>query len=463
MLARCKADKTRVTNDILHLVQNQTPPGRFLQKFAMDDHHHHCQDSRGAGRGGGGRSKRGNIHLGSGWWVEIDEMKALAKCSQALREGAPAFRALHKTEKKVRNKKRSTSEGGRRLRATRNKLLQQQQAQHHEMTTKEIPKQQPLPPPPPLVSTAEMRKESPSMRLGLPPTVPSSTHHVTQAASFASTTFPPPAFPQTSEIDETECELNALFPVSSSIFETDSNDNVRSISSFPLLNLGDYTASMTDVAKAIPTPTMTESKPRISTPNITDKRPSGEWFPGSLLYSPFTPFVSPGLTPHTEGTRAATSGGGWWDAISFLPNLSPMPQGHGNNNEEQSMKRAHSLSSFSEGDFYSDDSFKNPFENDNGNNDRKQEPLFKSTSMPQGRSGGDPNHGMMYAEMESRTFLPMLPHGHSTERSGLYGGHNSVHHHSVRHKATSRVSSVSSLSQRSISNLNNHSKRKSIS
>ena len=434
MLAKSKSDKSRVTADIMYLVQNQTPPGRFLQKY-IDDH------------GGGGGARRGRSKSDSqlgGWWVEIDELKALAKCSQALREGAPAFRALHKTEKKGIHSKKSTSERSR-LSATCNKLrLQQQhhQAQHENM--KELRK-----PPSPITSVG-MRKVAHSMHEDVPP-APAIPH-----------AFPPIASP-TAEIDETERELNVLYPVSSSIFETESNDNVRSISSFPLLNLGDYTASIDDVAKAIPTPTATEGKPIISTPIFADKQTSGEWFRDSLMYSPFAPFVSPGLTltPHTDGPRRTPPGGGWCDAISFLPNLSPMPPGYGTHNEEENPKRAHSLSSFSEGDYYSDDSFKNPFEGDNGNNDSK----CKATSMPQGYSSGL-NHEMMYAEApQSRPFLPMPPHRQqSMERLGvLYGGNNSFHHSSSWHKTTSRASSISSLSQRSISNLNNHTKRKSIS
>ncbi len=438
MLAKSKSDKTHVTADVLHLVRNQTPPGRFLQKVTVD---------QGGGRG---RSKSSGStgHL-DGWWVEIDETKALAKCSQALREGAPAFRALNKTEKRVRKKKSPTSSEGGSLSATSNKLLLLQQQAQHAKKKKDLPKQ---PLSTSLVTPVDVQKEPTIM----PPAV--KTQQESHAASSFPISFPPPsAFPLTSDVDKTNREL---YPVSSSVFETESDENGRSISSFPLLHLGDYTASIADVARAIPTPTATESKPVIRTPTIADKRPSGEWIPGGFLCLPFTPFVSPGLTPHIEGIR--TAGGGWLDAISFLPNLSPMPPGHGDIEEEQILKRSHSLSSFSEGDFYSDDSFKNPFENDNGNNDLRQEPLYKSATMPQDQSS-DSNHGMMRAETQSRTFLPMLPHGYSAERFGLYGGNNTFYRHSSGHKSTSRASSISSLSQRSISNLNNHSKRKSIS
>ena len=75
-LAKTKMDKSKITYEIFYRVQNQTPSGRFLQKIAERD----------------GKSKSDPYSL-SGLWVEIDNTKALAKVSQALREGAPELRA----------------------------------------------------------------------------------------------------------------------------------------------------------------------------------------------------------------------------------------------------------------------------------------------------------------------------------------------------------------------------------
>jgi len=69
-LALSKAEKARVARQVVELVQAQIPSGRFLQ--------------RDTGTGFGS------------YWVEIDDAKAMAKTSQALREGAPTIRAQHK-------------------------------------------------------------------------------------------------------------------------------------------------------------------------------------------------------------------------------------------------------------------------------------------------------------------------------------------------------------------------------
>jgi len=69
-LARNKKEKTVVATEVVRQVQQQN--GRFLTK-----------DTSVVGGSGG--------H----WWVEIDEIKALAKTTQALREGAPKIRMAH--------------------------------------------------------------------------------------------------------------------------------------------------------------------------------------------------------------------------------------------------------------------------------------------------------------------------------------------------------------------------------
>jgi len=76
-LAPSKQDKARVAREVIALVQNQSPPGRFLQKDQTASH--------------GAMS----------WWVEIDDDRIMSKTSQALREGAPEIRKKHQVEKPV--------------------------------------------------------------------------------------------------------------------------------------------------------------------------------------------------------------------------------------------------------------------------------------------------------------------------------------------------------------------------
>jgi hypothetical protein len=65
-LAQNKKEKIAVAMQVVHQVHQQSPvPGRFLQR-----------DTTTSGQ----------------WWVEISEAKALAKTTQALREGAPKIR-----------------------------------------------------------------------------------------------------------------------------------------------------------------------------------------------------------------------------------------------------------------------------------------------------------------------------------------------------------------------------------
>eukprot|EP00934_Nitzschia_sp_Nitz4_P000104 Nitzschia sp. Nitz4//scaffold104_size75438//10106//11434//NITZ4_005650-RA/size75438-processed-gene-0.39-mRNA-1//-1//CDS//3329532368//104//frame0 len=79
-LAGTKAEKARVAHEVMDLVHREG--GRFLQRV--------------------------NAPGTAGWWVEVDEPRALAKTSQALREGAPQIRAAHKDDKKP-SRSRSTS------------------------------------------------------------------------------------------------------------------------------------------------------------------------------------------------------------------------------------------------------------------------------------------------------------------------------------------------------------------
>jgi hypothetical protein len=90
-LAITKAEKAEIAHEVINLVRSLNPPGRFLQRDP-------------------------NSVTGYSWWVEVDSNRALAKTSQALREGAPQIRAAHKDElgekmekaRKSRRRSRST-------------------------------------------------------------------------------------------------------------------------------------------------------------------------------------------------------------------------------------------------------------------------------------------------------------------------------------------------------------------
>lgn len=59
--------KANISQSIVDMIHNLVPPGRFLMKDSSK---------------------------GPDWWVEVEGTKALAKTSQALREGAPSIRAM---------------------------------------------------------------------------------------------------------------------------------------------------------------------------------------------------------------------------------------------------------------------------------------------------------------------------------------------------------------------------------
>ena len=93
-LASNKQEKAEISQDIVDHVSNRS--GRFLQRDES-------QPFSTAGKN-------------TGWWVEIDGIKAIAKTSQALREGAPRIRAkaAKKPDKSTgkRSKRSNTSAGG---------------------------------------------------------------------------------------------------------------------------------------------------------------------------------------------------------------------------------------------------------------------------------------------------------------------------------------------------------------
>jgi hypothetical protein len=90
-LTRDKAQKAVLSQSVVDKIHHLDPAGKFLIK---DD-----------------------SIPGGGWWVEVDNNKALAKTSQALREGAPSIRAMathtgdyeKKTKPAILGKRKSAS------------------------------------------------------------------------------------------------------------------------------------------------------------------------------------------------------------------------------------------------------------------------------------------------------------------------------------------------------------------
>ena len=89
-LAPSKVEKAQVARQVIAVVQNQDPPGRFLQK---DRTMASTSSSSGS----------------TSWWIELDDERRMAKTSQALREGAPLIRAAHKDELQQQQKQRKSA------------------------------------------------------------------------------------------------------------------------------------------------------------------------------------------------------------------------------------------------------------------------------------------------------------------------------------------------------------------
>lgn len=167
-LASSKLEKARVAKEVMNLVTGLSPPGRFLMR-----------DPTGG--------------IGS-WWIEIDENKAMAKTSQALREGAPSIRAQHQDDlkamtnncgsKRVRpcDNTESTSHKAKKLAVmTPTPLLSNVRFQQEYVNT---PKMQPKTVTPTLVPSASSSDTSDIPPLFLEPvTVPSSYPNYTEASS----------------------------------------------------------------------------------------------------------------------------------------------------------------------------------------------------------------------------------------------------------------------------------------
>lgn len=125
-LAANKVEKTLVAQQVIALVRNQNPPGRFLHKDPAAS------------------------STGMGWWVELDEEKVLAKTAQALREGAPQIRAMyrheddHEEEEEEEEHDHRPSKKQRTRKERRNKDEHDEHPHHHHYTHEELHPQLPV-------------------------------------------------------------------------------------------------------------------------------------------------------------------------------------------------------------------------------------------------------------------------------------------------------------------------------
>lgn len=359
---------TRVTAEIFQQARGQYPPGRFLQQVTSRN------------------TKSLHPYNVGGWWVEIDDTKALAKISQALREGAPAFRALH--GKKGKKREQCTTS--------------------HRTSTRRMQKRKDTEG----VPSREKRKEPCALESGV-----SVASHVESL---------PSSFPMNTHNGR---ELDVLFPTANTMFASEKRNGLV-LDSYPLVRMGDYTASMNDVARAIPSPPTAKKTrvPATTTDVRPDAQPSGGCATPKFLPALNTPLVSPGISPPAEADTA-------WDAIAFLPNLSPTAGNHGEYHKKPSLERIHSPS-VSDSDVRSIGTFNNPFENDNHKQDLIHQPGLECSNPIK----------------DLEIFPPLSPssqHGLSIGRIGSVQERNTPIHKSSR----SSLGSISNLSD---------SKRKSI-
>ena len=332
-LANSKRDKTAVVNDVLSLVRGLNPPGRFLQKH-------------------------------NSGWIEIDDAKAMAKISQALREGAPAMRAAH-------GKKASAKRGSESTRSPSPPRRESKRKAKKRNFDEYVPSET-IPDSSKVLSSNVAISSAP---LTPPPSLDGDYHHHDDLMRNDHVY---------NYFDHTG-GLNDLFLEQSNGTSATAGRDLQQQSGYynasfispsyshpPLMPFRDYNASLSEVANAIPPPSQIEEQlPRANnvTPNLTSLPPPpisppnfspGGWDPLSFL--PSTPKHSRTavegmngqsffpLTPiHTAGSTATAP---------TNPDDTNNVQGQAFSlQQKQPVRRQHSLDA-------SLGSFSNPFEND---------------------------------------------------------------------------------------------------
>ena len=286
-------------------MKSLNPPGRFLHKVELS-------------------IESGDINDDEEYWSEVEDYKALAKISQALREGAPAFRAAHG---KARKSQRSSQR-------RRNSIPASKNDEHQPKTRK----------------SKRCKTQSPP------------TEAAIRASITADMDISPPYYEDDAEgtadlhldvenyttlFNHNQMQSYKNAPYSNTEYgmgyANDTNisrfDQLRPLNSHPMVPWVDYHASISDVANAIP-------------PSPQALRPSATSF--AMPNLPATSHVQVPPTPYEMQYEQ-------FDPYSFL---SPKPNDNKIEDKKPSaLKREYSLS-FSESELHEDSEFINPFEGD---------------------------------------------------------------------------------------------------
>lgn len=363
-LADSKREKTIVVNEVLNLVRALKPAGRFLQKFNTG-------------------------------WIEIDDAKAMAKISQALREGAPAMRAAHgkKATKRRSDSTRSPSPQRRESKRKAKKRKFNDYVPSEAIPAKDVLlssnvaiSSAPLTPPPSLEGNVDDYHHDDDLMKNDVYNYFDNTGGLNDlldqshgAAAIAGSDFQPQVQPQ------------------AGYYNAPSHISPHSHSHHPLIPLGDYRASLSEVASAIPPTQNNEQPPRANnvTPTLTSLPPPpfspGGWDPLSFL--PSTPKHARAatvegfgqsffpLTPvHTQGTADMPT------SLHTSPDdANAQGQAFSLQQKPSAVRREHSLEA-------SLGSFSNPFENDS--NHFRQYPSLPPLPIP--NNIGPPQRGLSF-------------------------------------------------------------------
>jgi hypothetical protein len=364
-LASTKVEKSAVVDQVLDLVRGLKPPGRFLQKQRDED----GQDEH---------------------WVEIDDAKAMAKISQALREGAPAMRAAHGKTSAASAKRRQSDSS-----------IPSQARRQSKRRVKKRREDLVLPD----VGAGISGRLKPEAALPLTPP-PSPGHHYLMDNHDYSYLYHSGELPgllehghQTSAASGMHTEPGDLVGGESTPLTISSAPFISpGGNSHPLIPFGDdYRVHISEVANAIP-PSLEKQSTRANnvTPTLTSK-PSPFMGIDPLSFLPSTPVHAPRTSVNLDGMNGQTFFP--LTPITAVP-TSPNDEKHVLSSlEKQSvMQREHSLDAASLGSF--------------------SNPLFEQSlePLPRGFSFGTNNGSVPKAKI-SDTFFGRTSSGHSSIKS----------------------------------------------